>query len=189
MGNPRTYKLPEVVPYPDKDFEANWGDKAIYKKLQRGPNGEAMLDETFIECFEQLLKEGNTRNNASRICGVTRNAVAKWLKQGFTDIEANVESIEARFTWMVDRCEGGQERRLVQAAFKAALSPASDGTLALKILERRIPEAWAPALPDQGDPASTYSGATRQLLKEESMRVIKQMAQSTEITGEVVKKT
>jgi len=187
MAKP-VYKLPELTPYPDKDFEENWGDGAIYKKLKRAPNGEAILDEAFISCFEKLLTEGNTRNNASRICGVTRNTVAKWLKQGFQDIEAHVESIEAKFTWMVDRCEGGQERRLVQAAFKAALSPASDGTLALKILERRIPEAWAPALPDNGDPAAAYAGATKRALIDESKRVIAQMAQSTEMTGEVVEK-
>lgn len=180
--------LPAVRPFEDKEFEREHGDKAIYKKMKRAANGEALLDEVLIEEFEVLLKEGNTRHNASRVIGVMRTTVAKWLKKGYADIEVGVDSLEARFTWMVDRCEGGQERRLVQAAMKAAMNPVSDGTLALKILERRIPEAWAPAIPEAEDVAQRYSGATRQAMRDEAKRVLQAAAsEKDELTGDVVR--
>lgn len=172
----------------EREYEEQYGDSVLYGKMARAKSGEAILNDTLIEAFQHLLLEGNTRSNAARVLGIQRATIAKWLVRGKTDIEAGDMTAYAKFTWMVDRCEGGQERKLVQAAMKVATAPTSDGTLALKILERRNPDAWAPAIPEASDPANVLAGANRQVLLEEAKRVLQKATQeSNEIQGEVLK--
>lgn len=167
-------------------YEAEFGSKVLYDQMARNKSGEALLNDKLIAAFEHLLLEGNTRSNTARILGVQGKTVAAWIRKGQKDVELGEATPEAQFTWMVDRCEGGQERTLVRAAMKVALAPTSDGTLALKLLERRNPEAWAPAIPEQQDYGTAFKGASGQALRDEVKRVLKAATADTELEGEVV---
>lgn len=149
---------------------------SIWKRLPRGRNGEAELNFELIATFESLMMEGNTRKNAARVVGLSEKTMAKWIKKGAADIENGETSEEAEFTWMVHRCEGEQERMLSLAAFRQAMSEKADGTLAVKILERRNPDEWAPALPDTPDLAAQYVGMQAASMKAEVVRVLKTVA-------------
>lgn len=153
---------------------------SIHKRLPRGRNGEAELNIELIATFESLMMEGNTRKNAARVVGLSQKTMARWLRKGAGDIEGGESSLEADFTWMVDRCEGEQERMLSRAAFRMAMGERADGTLAVKILERRNPDEWAPALPDTPDTAAQYAGMQAAALKVEVRRVLKTIDKSEE---------
>lgn len=157
---------------------------SIHKRLERGPNGEVVLNKDLIATFESLMMEGNTRNNAARVVGLSRKTMAKWLRRGADNIQDGILSLEAEFTWMVDRCEGEQERILSRSAFRYATRETADGTLAVKILERRNPDEWAPALPEGVDAAAQIAGLTAATLKQEVTRVLKTAIK--EESGEVV---
>lgn len=153
-----------------KTFEAT---AAIHQRLKRGSNGEVLLTEALIEVFETLMLEGNTRTNAARVVGLSRKTMQEWCRKGAADVGSGKSSLEGAFVWMVDRSEGDQERTLARAAFGMATREGSDGTLALKILERRNADDWAPALPDASDPAAQYAGMQKAALKEEARRILK----------------
>lgn len=156
----------------------------IWKKLPRGSNGEATLTPELIQAFDDLLMEGNTRSNAACVVGLSKKTMTRWIRQGAADIDSGRSSLEAEFTWMVDRCEGEQRRQLARSAFRAAMSPGSDGTLALKILERRDPEEWAPALPEGADAAAQFAGMQKAALQNEAKRILALAAKDN--TDEVV---
>jgi hypothetical protein len=144
----------------------------ILAGVKRGKDGCAVLDLAFISAMEMLITEGNTRANAARVIGIQRTKLASWLSKGREDINSDVVSLYSLLVWAVDKCEGLQERILVKAAMKAATHPHSDGTLALKILERRNAEEWAPALPEIQDGTSAFSSMSRQALNEEAKRIL-----------------
>lgn len=146
---------------------------SIHRRLKRGLNGEALLNQELIETFEALMMEGNTRTNAARVVGLSRKTMQEWCRKGAADVMAGKSTPEADFVWMVDRCEGDQLRTLTRAAFAMGTREGADGTLALKILERRDAEEWAPALPDSSDPAAMYSSMQKAALKEEAKRILK----------------
>jgi hypothetical protein len=162
----------------------------IWKRLPRARTGEAVLTKELIETFNDLLMEGNTRDNAARVVGLSRKRLSNWLAQGAKDIADERMTLEAELTWTIDRGEGEQTRQLVRSAFRAAMHPASDGTLALKILERRVPEDWAPALPDMSDGGASFVGLQRSALAEEARRILllaaKDVTKASEMAGEVV---
>ena len=159
---------------------------SIYRRLARKSYGEAVLSKDLIHTWESLMMEGNTVKNAARVVGVSQKTTQKWLKQGVYDIENERPTLEAEFTWMVDRCQGEQERMLSRAAFRMAMSERADGTLAVKILERRNPDEWAPALPDTPDAAAQYQSMQAASLKAEVMRVLKTVERVPETTVEAL---
>ena len=150
----------------------------IWSALPRGPSGEATLSPEFLSAMEMLLTEGNTRDNAARVMGVRPRTLADWLKQGVRHIEMEESSLYADLVWVCERCQGGLERALVQAAMRAVNNPFSDGTLPLKILERRNVQEWAPALPAQEDTAGKYVGMSRVAIRTEVRRVLQEAAKN-----------
>lgn len=181
---------PEEVEQAKKYVDSLESDASIYARLPRAPSGEALLSEELIAAYEQLMLEGNTRINSARICGVQRSTVARWLTKGRDDISKGKHSLYSKFVWTIDRCEGGQERRLVNAAMRAATHLLADGTLALKILERRAPEDWAPAIPEAADGTTQFVGMSATALKEEAKRVLLTAAnEAKELPVEVVPST
>lgn len=154
----------------------------IWKRLARNPSGEALLSDALVAAFELLLLEGNTRSNCTRIVGLQRTTLQQWLEAGLDDVQNGRNTLAARLLWTIDRCEGEQERRLARAATRAALSPVTEGALALKLLERRNPDHWAPAIPAPDETDRRLHNASEQQLKEEARKVLKQA------TAEVVVK-
>lgn len=156
----------------------------IWRRLERGKNGETALSKDLIATFESLMMEGNTRTNAARVVGLARKTMAAWLRKGATDVEKGNLTLEAEFTWMVDRCEGEQERVLSRKAYRYAIADQADGTLALKILERRNVDDWAPALPEGQDVGAQFAGLATAALRQEARRVLSTAVK--EEVGEVV---
>ena len=161
--------------------------KALYNTLERNEVGSPKLNEDLVTAIEGLLMEGNTRTNCARVLGIHPGTLATWIKRGADDVLNERPSIHAKLALAVSVCEGEQERRLVHRAFQAALTPGSDGAMALKILERRNPDDWAPALPEMGSFESQYVGMSKVALKEEAKRVLTAAVnESKEMQGEVV---
>ena len=152
--------------------------KEIWDSLPRSPGGEATLSQELLSAIELLLTEGNTRENAARVVGVQSRTLNKWLKQGIRHIEMEEPSIYADLVWVCERCQGGLERALVQAAMRAISNPFSDGTLSLKILERRNVQEWAPALPAQEQGGTQYVGMSTIALRTEVRRVLEEAAKN-----------
>lgn len=151
----------------------------IYKRLDRSVVGEAILSDDLIKTFESLLMEGNTRTNAAKVVGLTRRTLSNWITKGQKDIEKETDTLYSRLVLTIDRCEGEQERQLVLSAMRAAMSPASDGTLALKILERRNPDHWAPALADTSNVPVQFADMGAQALQQEARRILTAAASKT----------
>lgn len=140
-------------------------------RIRREPSGEAVLDDDTIEACAYLLVEGNTRFNMTRILGISRKSLTRWIERGRRHIDDGLDTVYSRLVWRIDLAEGEQERRLVQAAFKAALAPKNEGVVALKILERRNPEDWALAVAAPL-PAQQIEAASSAALQEEVKRVL-----------------
>lgn len=150
----------------------------IWKALPRGPGGEALLSPEFVDTMRMLLQEGNTRENAAKIMGVQSRTLKKWLETGVRHINMEESSLYADLVWTCERCQAGLERNLVQAAMRAIASPFADGTLALKILERRNVEEWAPASPAPDNSAGKYVGMSTSALRSEVKRVLQEAAKN-----------
>ncbi len=158
-----------------------------YILIERDIVGSPKLSEPLIAALKDLIMSGNTRANSARVLGLSRATLSVWLKRGVEDVQALRPTLHAKLAMTVDVAEGEQERKLVGKIISAALDDVSDGSVALKIMERRNPEDWAPAVADLGGVDTQYVGMSRYALREEAKRVLAAVVGETKkLPGEVV---
>ena len=56
--------------------------KDMWERLPREASGEVQMGDTFIDAMETLILEGNTKENAARVVGLTSRTMAQWLTRG-----------------------------------------------------------------------------------------------------------
>lgn len=154
--------------------------RGIRARIPRDPAGDALLSEPLAEELTRLVQEGQTLDNAARVCGLRRTTLSAWLRKGQADVEAGIDSPEARLTWAVDEALGVQETVLVRGAMRGVKV---DAKHALEVLGRRRPADWAPAAPKHEDWRQAYASMSEGDLKAEIQRLLSEGKKEGESNG------
>jgi transposase-like protein len=161
---------PLTSPHPELDPATVAVEVAgIRSRVPRGRSGDALLSAELTREMVRLIGEGQTLDNAARMCGLRRTTLSKWLRQGQLDVEDDKDTAEGRLAWAVDEALSIQEAVLVRSTMRGTRT---DAKLALEVLGRRRPADWAPATAEREDYRSSYARMSEGELRAEVHRLL-----------------